>query len=215
MAIACFRLFTVLPLLPDLSVPFFIRRMALSTRFDAASPYFRRPEGFRAAIIVLRLELVVSGSGPAGACCAREAKSIELWSPISNRTDMSSRTGMEAEAITRLTDGLQPPAIRAILVQCLTGEVAPTAAISRLLAVEGASTVRAAIDDVTHRAATISRAGDTMVRDRVDELTQIFVEKVSELTDVDDATKIRTGYGLRRASRLSESGDRDESRASE
>ena len=120
---------------------------------------------------------------------------------------------MEAEAITRLTDGLQPPAIRAILVQCLTGEVAPSAAISRLLAVEGASTVRAAIDDVTHRAATISRASDTIVRDRVDELTQIFVEKVSELADVDDATKTRTGYGLRRASRLSESEDRDESRS--
>jgi hypothetical protein len=73
--------------------------------------------------------------------------------------------------------------------------------------------VRAAIDDVTHRAATISRASDTIVRDRVDELTQIFVEKVSELTDVDDATKTRTGYGLRRASRLSESEDRDESRS--
>jgi len=58
---------------------------------------------------------------------------------------------MEAEAITRLTEGLQPPAIRAILVQCLTGEVAPSVTISRLLAMEGASTVRAAIDDVTHR----------------------------------------------------------------
>ena len=55
---------------------------------------------------------------------------------------------MEAEAITRLTEGLQPPAIRAILVQCLTGAVAPSVAISRLLAVEGATTVRVAIDDV-------------------------------------------------------------------
>lgn len=141
--------------------------------------------------------------------------SIELWSPISNRTDMSSRTGMEAEAITRLTDGLQPPAIRAILMQCLIGELAPSAAISRMLAVEGASTVRAAIDDVTHRAATISRASDMLVHDRVDELTQIFVEQVSELTDVGEATKSRTGYGLGPASRLSNSGDRDESRASE
>jgi hypothetical protein len=120
---------------------------------------------------------------------------------------------MEAEAISRLTEGLQPPAIRAILVQCLTGEVAPSAAISRLLAVEGASTVRMAIDYVTHRAATLSRAGDTMVRDRVDELTQIFIEKVSELADVGDATKSRTEPGLGRKSRPSESGDRDESRA--
>jgi hypothetical protein len=46
-AIACFRLFTVLPLLPDLSVPFFLRRIALSTRFAAALPYFPRAEGFR------------------------------------------------------------------------------------------------------------------------------------------------------------------------
>lgn len=99
---------------------------------------------------------------------------------------MSSRIGMEAEAISRLTDGLQPPAIRAILVQCLVGVLAPSAAISRMLAVDSPSTVRAAIDDVTHRAATLSRAGDTMVRDRVDELTQIFVEKVSEINDGGD-----------------------------
>jgi hypothetical protein len=42
---------TVFPLLPDLSVPFFRRRIALSTRFDAALPYFRPPEDFRAAIL--------------------------------------------------------------------------------------------------------------------------------------------------------------------
>jgi hypothetical protein len=120
---------------------------------------------------------------------------------------------MEAEAITRLTEGLQPPAIRAILVQCLTGEVAPSVAISRLLAVEGASTVRGAIDDVTRRAATLSRASDTMVRDRVDELTQIFIEKVSELADVGDESKSPTSTGSERRSRPSESGDRDESRA--
>ncbi|HXN76672.1 MAG TPA: hypothetical protein VN876_08555 [Gemmatimonadaceae bacterium] len=126
---------------------------------------------------------------------------------------MSSRTGMEAEAITRLTKGLQPPAIRAILVQCLAGEIAPSAAISQLLLVEGASTVRAAIDDVTHRAATLSRASDTMVRDRVDELTQVFIEKVSELADVDDVPKSRTGPGMERKPRPSGSRDRDEPRA--
>jgi len=49
-AIACLRLFTVLPLLPDLSVPFLRRRIALSTRFDAALPYFLPPEDFFAAI---------------------------------------------------------------------------------------------------------------------------------------------------------------------
>jgi hypothetical protein len=120
---------------------------------------------------------------------------------------------MEAEAITRLTEGLQPPPIRAILVQCLAGDLAPSAAISRLLEVEGASAVRAAIDDVTHRAATLSRAGDTMVRDRVDELTQIFIEKISELADLGDETKTRSGHGVERKSRLSGSVDRDEPRA--
>jgi len=74
---------------------------------------------------------------------------------------------------------------------------------------------RQAIDDVTHRAATISRASDMLVHDRVDELTQIFVEKVSELVDVGEDTKSRSGYGLGPESRPSESGDRDEPRVAE
>ena len=49
MAIACFRDFTFRPL-PLLSVPRFLRRIALATRFDAAFPYFRPP---------LRLELLL------------------------------------------------------------------------------------------------------------------------------------------------------------
>lgn len=102
---------------------------------------------------------------------------------------MPSRTGLEAEAITRLTDGLQPTAIRAILVQCLVGEVAPSVAISRMLSIGGALTVRAVIDDVTHRAATLSRASDRLVQDRVDELTQVFVEQVGSLADVSDGIK--------------------------
>lgn len=102
---------------------------------------------------------------------------------------MPSRTGLEAEAITRLTDGVQPAGIRAILVQCLSGEVAPSVAISRMLGAENAGIVRAAIDDVTRRAAKLSRAGDMLVQDRVDELTQIFVEKVADLADVSAVTK--------------------------
>jgi hypothetical protein len=128
---------------------------------------------------------------------------------------MSSRTGLEAEAITRLTDGLEPRAIRAILVQCLAGEVAPSAAISKMLAAEGALTVRAAIDDVTRRAATISRASDMLVHDRVDELTQIFVEKVAEIADIGDATMSRPGSGSGPLSRPSGPGHHDESRPSE
>ena len=106
---------------------------------------------------------------------------------------MSSRTGLEAEAINRLTDGVQPSEVRAILVQCLAGELAPSTAIGRMIAQSGAATVRAAIDDVTHRAATISRASDMLVHDRVDELTQVFVEHVAELADVSDSSKNRPG----------------------
>ena len=104
---------------------------------------------------------------------------------------MSSRTGLEAEAINRLTDGVQPGEVRAILVQCLAGEVAPSTAIARMIAESGAATVRAAIDDVTHRAATTSRASDMLVHDRVDELTQVFVEHVAALADVSESSKTR------------------------
>lgn len=60
--------------------------------------------------------------------------SIASLSPISCRADMSRRTGLEAEAINHLTDSVQPPAMRAILVQRLTRELVPSVAISRLLA---------------------------------------------------------------------------------
>lgn len=112
---------------------------------------------------------------------------------------MASRTGLEAEAILRLTDDLQPPGVRAILVQCLAGEVAPSAAISQMLRSGGASTVRATIDEVTHRAATLSRASDRLVQDRVDELTQIFVEQVGSLADVSDEIKRAPDSSSRRS----------------
>jgi hypothetical protein len=114
---------------------------------------------------------------------------------------MSSRTGLEAEAINRLTDGVEPPEIRAILVQCLAGEVAPSTAVARMLSEKGPVIVRAAIDDVTHRAATISRASDMLVQDRVDELTQVFVEHVAALADVSDASKARPGSEAKRRDR--------------
>jgi hypothetical protein len=45
MAMACFRLFTVLPLRPDLSLPFFMAFISVSTLFPAAGEYLR-PEDF-------------------------------------------------------------------------------------------------------------------------------------------------------------------------
>lgn len=131
---------------------------------------------------------------------------------------MRSRSGPGTEAINRLTDGVQPPVLRAILVQCLAGEVAPSAAISRMLAEGATHTVRAAIDEVTLRAATVSRASDMLVHDRVDELTQIFVENVAGLSDVSDATKmsrdVSTDYP-RPAPLPREAGDQGETRISE
>jgi hypothetical protein len=114
---------------------------------------------------------------------------------------MSGRTGLEAEAINRLTDGLQPNEARAILVQCLAGEVAPSTAIAQMIAQSGAAPVRAAIDEVTRRAATISRASDMLVHDRVDELTQVFVEHVAELADVSDSSKVRLGLDAKKRER--------------
>src|SRR5918999_86812 len=67
---------------------------------------------------------------------------------------MTTRAGLEAEAISRLTERIEPREVRAILVQCLAGELAPSAAISRMLADNGATAIRLAIDDVTERAAT-------------------------------------------------------------
>jgi hypothetical protein len=141
-----------------------------------------------------------------------------VFSQISNRINMVSRTGLEAEAINRLTDGVQPPVMRAILVQCLAGDIAPSAAISRMLAEGPSSMVRAAIDYVTERAATISRASDMLVHDRVDELTQVFVENVAAFADVSDATKISSAAKAAREARTArslESKDRGEPRISE
>src|SRR5216110_632641 len=115
---------------------------------------------------------------------------------------MTSRTGLEAEAISRLTVGLQPAAIRAILVQCLAGEIAPSTAVAQMLAAGGASTV--------------SRASDRLVQDRVDELTQVFIESGAELADVSNPTTSQSeNRHQARASRSQEFSDRDELRTSE
>ena len=126
---------------------------------------------------------------------------------------MTTRAGLEAEAITRLTDGIEPREVRAILVQCLAGDLAPSAAIGRMLAESGAATVRLAIDDVTHRAATISRASDMLVQDRVDELTQVFVEMVAAIKEINEGTMTRPRPEL--PFRLPESGEPGAARSAE
>jgi SAM-dependent methyltransferase len=90
---------------------------------------------------------------------------------------MTDRHGIEAEVVARLTDGIEPEPVRRVLVQCLAGELSPQAALMRMVCdTESVTLVRAAVDEVTERAATNSRAGDNLVRDRVDDLTELFVE---------------------------------------
>ena len=98
---------------------------------------------------------------------------------------MTNRGGVEAEAVARLTSGVEPAESRAILVQCLNGELSPAVAIVRMLSVtHDVGDVRAAIDRVTFHAAEDSRAGDTLVRDRADSLTQLFVDNVRECEEI-------------------------------
>jgi len=83
----------------------------------------------------------------------------------------------ESGAVERLTAGIEPPANRDILKRCLSGSLSPAVALMQLLIeTEDAAEVRAAVDDVTQRAASLSRASDSLLRDRVDDLTQLVIE---------------------------------------
>lgn len=80
-------------------------------------------------------------------------------------------------AVLRLTVGIEPAEHREILMRCLNGNVSPAVALMRLLIdTEDAAAVRGTVDEITMRAAALSRAGDNLIRDRVDELTQLMVE---------------------------------------
>jgi len=93
---------------------------------------------------------------------------------------MTRRAGRESEAVKRLVQGLDDDAVRDILVHCLEGSISSSVALMQLLIeTEDPAVVRAAVDDVTRRAATLSRSGDSFLRDRVDDLTQLVVENES------------------------------------
>ena len=91
---------------------------------------------------------------------------------------MSPRAeGSESEVVRRLTNGIAPDAVRQVLVRCLGGELPAAEALITLLAESGdPAVVRRAVDEVTRRADVDSRAGDSMVRDRVDDLTKLVVD---------------------------------------
>lgn len=100
---------------------------------------------------------------------------------------MKDRKGIEQAAVIRLTSKIHSTAMRAIVVDCLNGQTTPSAGLRQMLSrADDLSQVRSVIDSVTERAANISRSGDNLVRDRADELTQLFVECVAECRNSDD-----------------------------
>ena len=83
----------------------------------------------------------------------------------------------ESEPVERLIHGIGSDASRSTLARCLSGNVSPAVALMQLLIeTKDVVAVRMIIDEVTRRAASLSRATDSLLRDRVDELTQLVVE---------------------------------------
>ena len=93
------------------------------------------------------------------------------------------RGGIEEAAVIRLTSEIEPLSLRNIVSECLRGDATPTSTLRALVGAGDLEVARHVIDQVTHKAATISRAGDNLVRDRADELTQLFVETEHGCTD--------------------------------
>ncbi len=86
------------------------------------------------------------------------------------------RDGIEEEAVLRVTAEIEPRELRNIVRDCLRGELTSSTALSELVRAGNLEVARHVVDQVTYKAATFSRAGDNLVRDRADELTQLFVE---------------------------------------
>ena len=93
---------------------------------------------------------------------------------------LTARDGVESEAVKRLASGIEAPAMREILERCLEGELSPAVAVMQMLIeTEDAAAVQSAIDNITARAANLSRSNDSLLRDRVDELTQLVVDNAT------------------------------------
>jgi hypothetical protein len=112
---------------------------------------------------------------------------------VRDHADVASEgTGSNPTALERLTSGIEPPVQREILVRCLSGALAPPVALMQLLTELGdAAAVRAAVDEVTRRAALLSRATDSLLRDRVDDLTQLMVENEAAFEQIAESLRSR------------------------
>jgi len=107
---------------------------------------------------------------------------VSIMSPISEGSESEPSAG----ALERLTSGIASRSQRDILIECLAGRIPPAIALTRLHdETPDAGAMRAIIDDVTRRAALLSRATDSLLRDRVDDLTQLMVETEPENEELD------------------------------
>ena len=121
--------------------------------------------------------------------------------------DDTSGSPVESRAvIERLTALVEPAAVRVLMAQALAGEIStPIALMRMLLATEDGAVVRLAVDEVTRRADLVSRADDDgLVRDRVDDLTQLVVDHEDGLDRIVDM--LRTGPDSSRAAPTVEEG---------
>ena len=106
----------------------------------------------------------------------------------------------ESAALERLIEDVDPE-LREILRRGLSGVLPPSVALMQLLIeTEDAGRVRAVVDEITMRAASLSRSTDSLLRDRVDDLTQLVMEnergceKIAGMlrANVDSPDKART-----------------------
>ena len=95
-----------------------------------------------------------------------------------------------APEVDRLVAGVEPAAFRPILARCLAGAVSPQVALMQMICEsESPAAVRRAIDEVTARTDADSRATDSIVRDRVDDLTRILVDHEDGVDRIVDMLK--------------------------
>ena len=95
-----------------------------------------------------------------------------------------------APEVDRLVAGVEPASFRPILARCLAGTVSPQVALMQMICEsESAAAVRGAVDAVTARTDADSRATDSIVRDRVDDLTRILVDHEDGVDRIVDMLK--------------------------
>lgn len=103
--------------------------------------------------------------------------------------------------VERLVQGIEPDSFRAILTRCLAGEASAQVTLMELVCeCEDAAIVRRAVDEVTARTDAQSRAGDSIVRDRVDDLTRLLVDHEDGVDRIADMLRANVDTSAQAAS---------------